>query len=344
MRDVFKRILVIQTAFIGDVILTLPMIQILKKNYPSASIDTVVVPRAAEICANHPAISQVILYDKRANDKGVKGFLKLLRILKEGNYDLLVVPHRSLRSAMLTWALQPERSIGFDRSAGRLLFSDVVRYDPLVHEIDRNVSLLKPLELENNKKELPRVYPSHEDEHTVNSIVKNYGLEQGNRFIAVAPGTIWNTKRWPADKYASICEKLSAECSAIFLFGGREDDSLCREIAGNAKIKNIYPVAGKLSLLQSAELIKRCRVLVSNDSAPMHLAVAVGTPVVAIFGATIPEFGFAPSGPQDIVVEIQGLQCRPCSIHGGKTCPIKTFDCMMAITPDMVCEEARKFL
>ena len=98
--------------------------------------------------------------------------------------------------------------------------------------------------------------------------------------------------------------------------------------------KNIVSAAGDLTLLQSSSLIKRCRVVVSNDSAPMHLAVASRIPVVAIYGATIPAFGFAPYGKQDVIVETSGLSCRPCSIHGGERCPIETFDCMKRITAD----------
>jgi heptosyltransferase-2 len=111
-----------------------------------------------------------------------------------------------------------------------------------------------------------------------------------------------------------------------------------------SKVKNVFNVAGKLSLLQSAELIKRSHVIISNDSAPMHLAVAVATPVVAIFGATVPEYGFAPRGAHDIVIETKGLKCRPCSIHGGKTCPIGTFECMIAITPELVVNKVMPFL
>jgi heptosyltransferase-2 len=130
----------------------------------------------------------------------------------------------------------------------------------------------------------------------------------------------------------------------VLLVGSREDEELCREICAMTQTNKVVNAAGKLSLLQSAELIRHCRVLISNDSAPMHLAVAVGTPVVAIFGATVPEFGFAPRGPHDIVIETKGLKCRPCSIHGGKKCPIKTFECMMAITPEIVVKKAKSLI
>jgi heptosyltransferase II len=128
-----NKILVIQTAFIGDAILTLPLIQALKLNYPQSSIDVVVVPRAAEIFAHHPAISKIIQYDKRGSDKGLKGLWRLRTTLCAQHYDLIIVPHRSFRSALLTWLLKPTTSIGFDRSAGRWLFKKIVRYNPSDH-------------------------------------------------------------------------------------------------------------------------------------------------------------------------------------------------------------------
>ncbi len=344
MDDMFDSILIIQTAFIGDAILTLPLIQVLKKNYPRSSIDVVVIPRTIEIFTNHPAISSIIPYDKRGSDKGLIGFFRLRNQFRAKKYELIIIPHRSLRSALLGRLLKPKVCVGFDRSSGRLLFTKVIHYNPAEHEIGRNLSLLNPFSIQIDRNELPQLYPSVEDVKTVDSVVDGFGMKKDNHFVTVAPGTIWNTKRWPSDRFTALCKQLSSECSAVLLIGGKEDNALCEEIAGNTKAKNVLNAAGKLTLLQSAELIKRSCVLISNDSAPMHIAVAVGTPVVAIFGATIPEFGFAPRGANDIVVETKGLKCRPCSIHGGKTCPIGTFECMTAITPDFVIDKVRRFL
>jgi heptosyltransferase-2 len=149
--------------------------------------------------------------------------------------------------------------------------------------------------------------------------------------VAVAPGSVWNTKRWPADRFADLVRRLNAARLPVVLVGGKDDVPLCDEIARAAGHPAVLNVAGRLSLLQSAELIRRCRLVVSNDSAPMHLAVAMRVPVVAIFGATVPSFGFSPAGPRDVVVETGGLSCRPCGIHGGKRCPVGTFECMLAI-------------
>ncbi len=340
----FNKILIIQTAFIGDAILTLPLIQTLKLNYPQSLIDAVVIPRAAEIFSNHPAISNVIQYDKRGRDKGIKGLWRLKIKLDAQNYDLVIVPHRSIRSALLTWLLKPKVSIGFDKSAGRALFKKIIHYNSSSHEIERNLSLLSPLELSTVNIDLPKLYPSFQDEKIIDSIFEEYELNQYKNILAVSPGTVWNTKRWPVDRFAAVCKNIASEKTSIILIGGKEDEILCKEVMEIAKSKNVFSTAGKLTLLQSAELTRRCKVLISNDSAPMHIAVAVGTPVVAIFGATIPEFGFAPRGQHDIVVETSGLKCRPCSIHGGKVCPVKTFECMLSITPEIVMNKVKSFL
>lgn len=344
MAKSYNKILVIQTAFIGDAILTLPLIQVLKLNFPKSFIDVIVVPRAAEIFANHSAISKIIQYDKRGSDKGLKGFWRLRTKLIAQKYDLILVPHRSLRSALLSWLLKPTMSIGFDKSAGSWLLKEIVRYNSSYHEIERNLSLLNPLNLPTAATELPQLYPSNQDVQFIDSILKDYGAIRYRNIVAVAPGTIWNTKRWPAERFAAVCGQIASEDIAIVLVGGKEDAPLCKEVMEIAQAKNVFSIAGKLSLLQSAELIRRCKVLISNDSAPMHLAVAVGTPVVAIFGATVPEFGFAPRGPRDIVIQTNGLKCRPCSIHGGDLCPIKTFNCMLSIAPDVVVEKVKSFM
>lgn len=340
----FDNILVIQTAFIGDAILTLPLVQILKSNYPSASIDVVGVPRTAEIFANHPAIARIIEFDKRNKDTGIAGLLRLRSRLRSVAYDLVVVPHRSLRSALVSKMTGAPHSIGFDRSAGRFLFKTIVQYDPGAHEIERNLSLLKPLGIDPSGNSMPQLYPSLSDRSIVDGVVSGFDLNAKTVLIAVAPATVWNTKRWPKDRFAQVCRQLVSRQFAVVLIGGQEDIDLCNEVAALAGSDFVFNVAGRLSLLQSAELIRRCKLIIANDSAPVHLATAIGTPVEAIFGATVPEFGFAPRGSDDVIVETKGLPCRPCSIHGGMQCPIGTFDCMMRISPDRIVSEALAIL
>jgi heptosyltransferase II len=335
-----RNIVVIQTAFIGDAILTLPLVQAAKKAFPSANIDLVVTPRSKELFSNHPDVHEAIGYDKRGADSGPGGLLRMARQLKSRSYDLALIPHRSLRSALLAFLSGVTLRIGFDRSAGRFLMSRTVRYNPDIHEIDRNLSLLNPLTPGSAKRELPRIYPSDADERKVDKLLIELEIGHADKLVAIAPGTIWSTKRWLKERFGALAVRLESAGWEVVLVGGSDDKRLCSEIRTLTKSSLVYDASGALTLLQSAELIRRCRVLICNDSAPMHLATAVGTPVIAIFGATVPSFGFGPTGPYDVVVETEGLKCRPCSIHGGDKCPIQTFDCMRNITDARVFEIA----
>jgi heptosyltransferase-2 len=195
---------------------------------------------------------------------------------------------------------------------------------------------LDPLIDGNSHHELPSLYPGDEDIILVDRLLQDAGMDNTRRLISIAPGTIWNTKRWLKERFAEVARRLAVDGHSVILIGSDGDRMLCDEIKDLAKENHILNTAGRLTLLQSAEVIRRSTVIISNDSAPMHIGVAVRTPVVAIFGATVPSFGFFPYGDRDVVVETLGLTCRPCSIHGGHECPIRTFDCMKNISADRV--------
>jgi heptosyltransferase-2 len=334
-----RRILVLQTAFLGDVVLTLPLVQVLHRHYPHADIDFLATPRGSEVLRNHPSIHSIIEYDKRGRQRGLGPIVTLSRTLKANQYDVALVPHRSLRSAVIVALSRIPIRIGFDISAGSILFSELIPYNRHFHEIERNLSFLNPLRIEQHGKEFPSLYPSQTDEATVEEFLSENGMKPTGKLIAIAPGSMWNTKRWLSDRFAQLAAKLSSTGMKVVLVGGKEDEKLCVEIAANSRMEGIGITAGRLSILQSAELIRRSAALVTNDSAPMHLAVAMHTPVVAIFGATVPSLGFAPYGDRDAVVQIEGLPCKPCSIHGGDKCPIGTFECMERISVEMVYEK-----
>jgi heptosyltransferase-2 len=333
------KIIIVQTAFIGDVVLALPLAQVLRKKLSDVQIDFVVIPRTAGLLVNHPAINNVIIFDKRGVDKGVFGLINLSRKLKSENYDVAIVPHRSIRSALLVRMAGCIKRIGFSKSAGKKLFTDIVPYPPSMHEVERNLTLLRKMAIIHNEKEPPQVYPTDNDKEVVDKLLFDEEILDTSQLIGVAPGSVWKTKRWMMESYVELVKKLVGTGYTVGLIGGEDDVHLCNMILKSVNMGRVFNTAGKLTLLQSAEMIKRCNVVVSNDSAPIHLAAAVNTPVVAIFGATVPAFGFAPYSDRSVVVETDGLRCRPCSIHGGDECPIKTFDCMKRITADMVFEK-----
>ncbi len=337
-----NRILIFQTAFLGDVILTLPLAQVLHRHLPDARIDFLTTPNAAAILRNHPAIHSIIVYDKRNSQRGIGGMFSVSRIIKENQYDAALVPHRSFRSAVVVALSGIPIRAGFDTSAGRFLFTNIVRYEKNNHEIERNLALAAVMNVAHAGKELPSLYPSQEDVSAVDRFFSENSIDSKKSIIAVAPGSVWNTKRWLSERFSDLVKMIVSAGMQVILIGGKEDEKLCGEIAAGAAKKEIFNSAGALTILQSAELIRRCAVLVTNDSAPMHLAVAMRTAVVGIFGATVPAFGFAPYGERDVVVQTEGLSCRPCSIHGGDTCPIGTFECMTKISAETVFENVMR--
>jgi heptosyltransferase-2 len=332
------RVLVFQTAFPGDVVLALPVAQAMRNALPRAHIGFVSTPAGVSLLQNHPAVSCVVAYDKRGADRGMAGLLRCAARLREEAFDTAVIPHRSIRSALAAALAGIPRRIGFSKSAGRIFLTDLVPYDRNAHEIDRNLSLLGPLGLTGVERVLPSLYPSRADVAVVDALIHSWHVRGGRsgRWVALAPGSVWATKRWPAAHFKSLTRMLVETGRTPVFLGGEEDRVLGDEIATAVGGKRALNAAGSLTLLQSAEIIRRCDLLVTNDSAPMHLAVAMRVPVVALFGSTVPAIGFAPLGVRDVVLELQGLSCRPCGIHGRDACPVGTFECMIALSPGEV--------
>jgi heptosyltransferase-2 len=334
----------VQTAFPGDVVLTLPLIQLIKTHFPAAHTDLLVIPAAANIAEHHPAVHAIVRYDKKGIDAGFGGFIRMLRQIRTSRYAIAVVPHRSFRSALLVFLAGIRVRIGFDRSAGFFLLNRLVQHDKTIHESVRNCRLINELGVQVEGKNDPHLYPGVEESRKVDLFLREAGIKPEAVIIAIAPGSVWATKRWPDYYFGEVVSELRKEGYQVVLVGGAEDAPLCEQIARMGGGAGIAPAAGRFSFLESAELIRRSRILLTNDSAPLHLANAVGTPVAAIFGPTVPRFGFGPTGAHDRVLEIDGLDCRPCGIHGGAVCPIGTFPCMLTLRPGPVVEAVRSML
>ncbi len=335
-------ILIIQTAFAGDLVLTTPLIEEAAAMYPGVPVDVLCIPSTAPLLGNHPLIRRCIVYDKKNGDPKLP---TLLRALAKENYTLCLCPHRSFRSAMLARATKAPRRISFDRSAAPWLFTETVPYQPLWHEADRVLSLLTHGDRPDSGRRRPRLYPSESDRASAKALQPAFG----GAYVCVAPGSVWATKRWTEKGFAEVVRHF-ASSRPVFLLGGREDRELCDRIANRARAASpdgsarILNTAGDLAFLVSAALIEGAGVVISNDSAPVHLASAMDTPVVEIFGATDPAFGFTPYGVPHRIVMKEGLDCRPCAIHGAKECPIGTFECMKELAPARVIEAAEELL
>jgi len=310
--------LVIQTAFLGDVVLTTPLLAALAERH--GPLDVVTTPAAAPLLANHPAVRQVIPYDKRGGDRGIAGLLGLARRLATAGYEIAYLPHRSLRSATLALLARVPRRVGF-ADGWPLLYTETRRRPRTGHEIDRLLVLAGAPA----GSVAPGLYPQPQDEQIVDRCLTDAGI--AGDFVALAPGSIWGSKRWPY--YEDLASQLASRL-AIVVVGGVEDVELGRSIAETVRGAGgqVLDTCGRLTLLQSAALIGRARLLVTNDSAPLHLASALGTRVAALFGPTVPEFGFGPIGAGDLALGVTDLVCRPCSDHGPPVCPLAHHRCM----------------
>lgn len=307
-----------QTAFLGDVVLTTPLLAVLAET--DGPLDVVTTPAAAPLLETHAAVRRVIPYDKRGTDRGWKGFVALARRLRAERYDLAYLPHRSLRSAALAIVARIPRRIGF-RDGWRWLYTETRPRPAGGHEVERLLAL-------GPSAAAPPVRPTLGLTAEDGAVAERWLAEAGITapFVALAPGSIWGSKRWP--HYAELARRLVGQARVV-LVGGREDEALAQEI--RAAVPQAVSACGALTLRQSAAVIERAAVLVTNDSAPLHFAQAVGTPTVAIFGSTVPAFGFGPRGPRDQVLGVEGLTCRPCSAHGPSRCPLGHHACMQTL-------------
>ena len=325
---------VVQTSFLGDTILTTPLLVQLAHRGP---VDVVTTPAAASVLTGHPAVRQVIVYDKRGALSGLFGFTTMTSRLKSGSYDTAYLAQGSLRSAMLAFAARIPERIGFTTSAGSWLYTTKVSYRDDLHHAARLLLLSRPNGREPTDEEMrPSLAPGAAERSVVDELLRSRGVASSERLIALAPGSVWATKRWPY--YEQLAHQL-ADVGRIVVVGGAGDRTLAAAIV--SAVPGAVDATGALPLLASAELIGRCAVIVTNDSAPLHLASAMGTPTVAIFGPTVPDFGFGPLAPTKAVLGHETLACRPCHRHGPRRCPLTHFRCMRELSVEMVAERTR---
>ncbi len=328
-------ILIVQTAFIGDIVLSTPLIEKVRDAYPKSKITYVTTPVGASILRNNPNLDEIIEYDKRGEHKGLKGLFLLGKRLKYKAFDMVLCPHRYLRSSILSWLTGCDLRVGYDNAAGSILFNKKVHYDKSKHEVEKLLSFVDGC---SDKRYEIKLYPGSKEKKNIEKLL---GDTTGKRVVMIAPGSKWFTKRWPVDYFNKVIEDLSKRNDiVIVLIGGR--DELLLNIKETDKTINLI---GKTSLLDVAEIARRSEIVLTNDSSPIHIASAwESTHIIAIFGATVRELGFFPWSLNSEVFENKGLPCRPCGLHGGKKCPKGHFKCMLEIKPEEVRERILEVL
>jgi heptosyltransferase II len=319
--------LIIQTAFIGDVILATALIEKLHEYYPTAAIDFLVRKGNESLLTSHPYIREVIVFDKK---RKYRNLVSLVKKIRGNKYDELVNVQRYATTGFLSALSMSTHKIGFDKNPLSFFNSTTITHSfENVHEVTRNQKLIE--HLTDSIATKPRLYPSLADFETIQKY-------QNRDYFCLAPTSVWFTKQWPSEKWIELIRILSTKVGSVFLLGAPSDTAICEAIKLEAGVANVVNLAGRLSFLESAALMKSAKMNFVNDSAPMHLASAMNAPVTAIYCSTIPSFGFGPLSDRSFIVEsAKKLPCRPCGLHGHKNCPEGHFECANSITNTEVC-------
>lgn len=328
------------TAFLGDAVLTLPLIRTLKVAYPHAAIHFYVRKGLKGLFEAQPELDAVYEYDKRGDDNGLGAAVAMGRRLASRNYSLWISAHSSVRSGIIARWTSARMRIGYNRPFINNWFytHTVDRCFDRLDEIERLLQLVKPLGVEHLEHWPEMVLP----QQACDAAAAFWQKHVTRPVLGVHPGSVWGTKRWPAAGFAQVVRRAAEAGAQVLLFGGPGEEAMAREVlelsgAGNGVDGPgvVTDLSGQLSLPVLAAYLGRLNCYVTNDSGPMHIAWAQRTPVTAIFGPTVRKLGFFPRGNGSTVLEAD-VPCRPCGLHGPQICPKGHFDCMNSVTPDSV--------
>lgn len=356
-----RRMAVWNTAFLGDAVLTLPLIRTLRAAWPGTGIDFYVRGGLSPLFEAQPEIDQVYAYDKRGSARGLSGFWRLGREVASRGYDLWINAHLSPRSSLMARLSGAPRRMGYaEASLARWLFTDQVgRRFGERQEVERLLGLLEPLDL-------PPAVLADEGLHWPELALPVEAQAEADRLLAplppgpllgVHPGSAWPTKRWTPEGFAFVLRRALEAGACVALLASPDERDTAREVLrlaegmgdgrpleraaeGPGGTSRLLDLAGKTSLPALAAMLGRLQCYLTNDSGPMHLAWIQRTPVTALFGPTVRSLGFTPRGPASAVLEADE-PCRPCGLHGHKTCPLGHFRCMRAIAPEAVWRDVR---
>jgi heptosyltransferase-2 len=338
------KVLFIRFSSLGDVILTLPALRALRSRYPRARISYLTKSAYAPLLAGSPDIERVVSLEELSGRGGLAG---LARFCRQERYDLVVDLHANLRSRVASLLLRAPVKLRYRKDAlmRRLWASGWMRGEMLAvtrDVVDRYLDTLRPLGVEEEGL-FPEIPVAAREREQANAFLRDRGVRDPENMAVIFPGAKWSNKCWPATGFAAVGRWMESELGLEVVLAGDEGD---REQVGVVK-RNLSRAAaelcGRTGLRELAAILNLARVVVGNDSGPGHLAAAVGTPVVTIFGPTSEAFGFSPRGRRVRTVS-RSLECRPCSIHGGRRCPRGRRSCLDDIPPGEVMQAVREVM
>ena len=329
------RILIVQTSYLGDTILSTPVIAGVHHLHPSAKLWMMTTPAARGLVERDPLLEGVIAFDKRGDAAGLKGLMRMGLDLRRLQFDKVYALQRSYRTALTLLVSGIPHRTGFQNARLPFIYHTRRVRRSTDHDVLRNLSLLTaeaPLAAFDTRL---RLYPPPPAELGVTA---GRLLRQDKPIALLVPGSAWPTKMWCWKHYRRVARHFGDRGFKVALLGGPEDRQVNRQVANGLALVDL---AGKTSVAEAMAVVQRARIMICNDSMVLHMASAFGIPCVAVFCATCPSFGFGPwQNPRAVVVEKEGLPCKPCSRHGGNTCPAGTRACMDQLSPEAVINAA----
>lgn len=333
------RILIVQTSYLGDTILSTPVIAALRQLHPQAELWMMTTPAATGLVARDPLLEGVIAFDKRHQAAGLTGIVRTGRYLRGMQFDRVYALQRSYRTALTLLASGIPHRTGFQNAKLSFIYHAKGIRTPSDHDVLRNLSLLIGEAPVSEFDTRLRLFPPPIE--ALGPAAKGI-LEQDNPLALLVPGSAWATKMWYWKHYRTVAGHFIDQGYTVALMGGPADRAVNQQVARNLQVIDL---AGETSVADAMAIVQNARLMICNDSMALHMASAFRIPCVAVFCATCPSFGFGPwQNPNAVVVEKQDLPCKPCTRHGGKTCPTGTRACMENITPDAVIDAITSLL
>ena len=340
----YRRILIVRTDRIGDVLLSTPVIKALRDHYPLSYIAMIVSVQTKDLVEGNPYLDRVIVFDKDKQHKGLFRTLSFSKKLKQMQFDVAIILHPTMRVHFICFLAGIKERIGYDRKAPYFLTKTIphTKQNGLKHEVEYNFDLLKPLGITTVYRELYMPIKMS-SERLVEDLLKQAGITPQDKIVVVNPAASCISKRWPLQKFSEVIDRLMSAYPylKVLIITDSIQRPIAEELLSLTESKPI-DVSGRFNLSQLASLFKRCALVISNDSGPVHLSVAVGTPVISIFGRNQPGLGprrWGPLGKSDVVLH-KKTECAPCLAHACQ----QDFKCLEAVSVEEVLSVAARIL
>lgn len=332
------KILIIRFSSIGDILLTTPFIRQVRSQFPQAQIDYVIKSKFSELIRYNPHLNNIYEF----GDPPAEPLNLLVKRINPEKYSIIFDLHNNIRSNIVRHRIHAKKKYHIRKNKFEqklLIWFKKNLYGKITPIPERYLAVGEACGIQDDNKGLEFFWPKQTEQKLRESLSQT-GLDLEKPIIGLVPGAGFFTKRWPLESFTELAKHISKSYQIVVL-GGKNETGLGEVLASNQKILNL---AGKLSLLETGIAISLMNLVISNDSGLMHMATAVNTPVVAIFGSSVKELGFFPYRGKSIVLENMELNCRPCSHIGREDCPQDHFKCMREISPEKVYDSAMEIL